>query len=174
MNEKIAKIRQKIVRLENFFEDIAKEFRKEMKIEYLYFLMINERTGNFVTKYSTGKGNICLAKKELNFLVKNENEEIIFPEMEFKSDSRLIVKRTLLTKVKWKIRLHKVHALMPLYYNGKMICLILFRKRSSGHWPNNSYDFLKEIKKEIEYYLASILLYNQALDGVMKKCMALD
>jgi len=174
MNKEIAKIKGKMVKLEGFFKDVAKEFRKEIHVENLYFLMENKKTGGFITKYSTCAGNPSFNDKELRILCSDDGNGLIFPELTFKYDNRSIIKRTLLTKIQWKIRFYKIHAILPIYFDDKIICLILFQRRSVESWSDGSYDFLKEIKKEIEYYLASILLYNQALDGVMKKCMALD
>lgn len=173
MNKEIAKIREKIVKLEDFFEDVAKEFSKEIETEQLCFLIKNEKTGGFFTKYSTYGGRVYFSDKELRILCFNNKNEIILPKAEFKKDNHSIIKRTLLAKIQWKIRFYKIHAILPIYFNSKVICLILFRSQPAKHWPDSNCDFLKKIKPEVEYYLASILLYNQALDGVIKRCIAL-
>lgn len=174
MNEKIAILKEKIVNPQDFFKDAVKVFRKKIKIERLHFLMPDEKTGDFVTKYTTSGGSICLTKKELQILGDGGQKPIIFPAIEFKRFDCSIIKWSILAKVRWKIWFYHIHAVMPIYFDCRIICLILFRDRGCNNWPDKNYHYLKRLKPEIEYYLTSILLYNQALERVIRQYEGLE
>lgn len=168
MNKEITNIKGKIVNLDNLFRDIVKEFRKKMGLDKIYFLMPNREAGDFVTKHSTNGSNISITCKELKVLFIDNKREIIFPKEELKQNDYSMIRWRLISKVRWKVWWYKIHAVMPIYLNDKILCLILFCDKPTNRWFKRDVNYLKKIKSKIEFCLGSIFLYNQALERVMR------
>jgi len=169
MKEEITSLKNKMVNPEGFFKDVIKEIRKTTKIENIDFLALDEKTGGFITKYSTNGSKVCITRTELKLLCLNNKEGIIFPETEFNHSDQSIIRWTLFTKTRWKVWFYKICAIMPIYFDDKIICLVLFRDQPNNRWTDRNISHLKKIKVSTEYCLGSIFLYNQALGRVIRE-----
>jgi len=160
------KLEKKIVNLEDFFRSVAAVLEKKIKFERLYFL-IPDQNSNFVTKYSTDGGKIILKKNEAEILREKPEKLIYYPKINFQANS--LLEKILRLKLSWKIRKHRIFAIMPIYSGGRAICIILF----SGLFPVRHFAknirCLENIRREMGYSLEGIILYNQALRRIIRE-----
>lgn len=164
---KIVELKNKITDLEDFFKCAAGELMKQTRFKRLHFLVPDDKNGDFVTKHSTHGAKIRLTKKELRLLGENIEKDIFYPKKVFQRNGFL--GKISFIKINWKIRLHGISAIMPIYSDGKIICLILFTGQLVDDWLNRNSHYIDRIRQEMTHCLETILLYNQTLERIIKE-----
>jgi hypothetical protein len=167
MNKKKDELKDKIINLEDFFSCVADELRKETRLKRFHFLLPDDKNGDFVTRHSTCGSKIRFIKKELCFLGEDARKDIFYPKIAFRQYSFL--RRILIIKFNWKIQWHGISAIMPIYSDGKIICLILFADKLPDKKPYKNTRYINHIKREITRCLEEIILYNQALERIIRE-----
>lgn len=165
MKTNIDILKNKMVNLEDFFRCAAKMLKKEMKFDHSYFMVPDNKKGDFATKYSTFDHHIHFTKREVSAFIGRDNNDIYYNRRLFLSSD--LFKNISLVKLTWKMMWHGISAIMPIISEGKIICLILL----AGTYSNNKFDKnasnINYLRREITRYLEEILLYNQALKRII-------
>lgn len=169
MKKEIVKLKKKIVDPNKFFRKIVVYFKKNIGIKNIYFLMPKQEAGDFILKYPINGSNICITRNELKIVSFYGFKEIVFLTTELKQNDYIIINRILFARLKWKIWVNKISAIMPIYLNDEIICLALFKGRLSDNWFDINSKHLNKMKSIIEYCLGAIVLYNQAVGRIIRK-----
>ncbi|MFH1367175.1 MAG: hypothetical protein ABIH38_04290 [Patescibacteria group bacterium] len=167
MEETRFKLREKLVNLEDFFKCAAKTLKKEIKFKYSYFLVPDDEKGDFMTKYSTLNHHIRFTKKEADVFIENRNNNICYPDKAPRTAD--LFKNISLIKLNWKIKWYGISAIMPIVSEGKIICLILLSGICSKNVLNKNTGNINYLREEITHCLEEIILYNQALERIIRE-----
>jgi hypothetical protein len=139
---------------------------KQTRFKRLHFLVPDDKNGDFITKYSTCGSYIRLANKKLRHLSENFQEGILYPKVTIRRCGFL---SRILLKIHWKMRLRSASAIMPIYRDSEVICLILFSDRLVDDWFSKHSHCVNVLQCEITYCLEVILLYNQTLERIIRE-----
>lgn len=162
----ITELQNKIIKLEDFFKSASGELRKKTGLTRFHFLMLDDKSGKFVTKYSTCGSYISFAKKKLCHLSENSKVGILYPKMMIQRSGFL---SRIILKIYWQIQMFNVSAIAPIYQDSEVICLILFSDRMADDWLIRHSHYVNALQREITHCLDAILLYNQTLEGIIKE-----
>ena len=58
--------------------------------------------------------------------------------------------------------------IMPIYLNDEIICLIVLKGRFNDNWFKANSKYLKKIKSIVEQRLGAVILYNRALERIIR------
>jgi len=163
---KITELEDKIVYFEDFFKRVSSELQKKTGFTRLHFLMLDNKNKNFVTQYSTHGLNINFTKKEIKFLSNEFKKNIFYPKILIRWNSFL---NQIFFKIYWKIRLRNTSAIIPIYRDREIICLILFSDRLADDWLVKHSHYVSVFQREIINCLDAIIFYNQTLEGIIKE-----
>lgn len=167
MDEKIIKIKNKIVKLEDFFRDMAGAFSDKAGLKNICFLTLDDKTLGFVTAFSTIGSNIRLSKKDLTAFKQALVREIFFPRKVLWN--WVLLKRLRHFQIIWKVYVCGISAIMPIQGSNGVCCLIVFCDRRADGWFSKNIEYTNTINKHIAFCLEAIWLYNQALEGIIRK-----
>ncbi len=162
----IQELEDKIIDLEDFFKRVASRFNERAALKRLCFLLPSENNGNYITKYATFHIFICLSQKNIHRLNKNSHEDILCPHNALQRCGLL---RRMYLKIYWKIRLRDPVAIMPIYRDREIACIILFFDRLANDWLSKHSHSVDALQREIAYCLEAIILYNQALERIIRE-----
>ena len=151
--------------LPSLFKLIAQDVFVKTGQNKLLFLTEHFFDRNFYTCYSTHGARLCFSWKELDFLLGDNPEEIIYPLLLLRNYSFY---RRIFSKICWKIRRHRINAIVPVYEERNIICLIVFVGRDYKDILINSY-YQSDFQQKMNYCLKSVILYNQAVNRLIKK-----
>jgi len=112
MNEQISTLKSKIVKLEDFFQDIASTFVDKAGLRHISFLTPDNQTRDFITSFSTSRSNIKVTKKDLSSFNGTLRSEIFFPRKMLWSWG--LWKQIRYIKIIWKIYIYGISAVMPI------------------------------------------------------------
>jgi len=159
-------LKNRIIDLENFFKRTAGRLRERTKFEQFHFLVPDDKYGDFITVYSTCGSYIRLTKKKLRHLNENSQNGILYPKVTIQRCGFL---SRILLKIHWKMRLRSASAIMPIYRDSEVICLILFSDRLADDWFSKHNHCVNVLQREITYCLEAIMLYNQTLERIIRE-----
>jgi len=159
-------IQIKIINLADFFKHISGKLRQETKFKRFYFLVPNDKNGDFITKYSTCGSHIRLAKKKMRYLNEYLENGIFYPKIMFQRCSFL---RRVIFRITWKTRLHNASVIMPIYGDSGIICLVLFADKLAEDWLDSHSSYIDVIRQEFTCCLEGILLYNQTMERIIRE-----
>jgi len=163
---KIIELKDKIIKLEDFFKSASSELCEKTGLTRFHFLMLDEKSKYFVTKYSTCDSYISFAKKKFYHLNENFQENILYPKIVIQHSSFL---SRIFLRIYWQVRMYNISAITPIYRNNEIICLILFSDPMSDDWFAKNSSYINAFKLEISHCLDAIILYNQTLEGIIKE-----
>lgn len=166
MNEGITYLKRKIVKLEDFFRDTALTFNDKAGLKHMSFL-VPDSMRDFSTAFSTYNPSMRVAIKELTPFNQALGEEVFCPR-------KLLWNFTLWKWIRyfrliWKIYLYGISAIMPIHGSDGVCCLIVFYDRHANQWFEKHAEFTHTVNQHISFCLASITLYNQTLEGLIRK-----
>lgn len=145
----------------DLFADITAELQSH-GLWHFHFLLPDKK-GRLTTAYASERRFIRLTKNE-SLMVSGENPKEIFllPE-DLASVNYPLVKKSVLFKLRWKMQWYDIRAAMPVFYNKKLICLVLFGDYQARIWQHACPEFIQNIKQDLAYCLHSILHYNNTM-----------
>jgi len=162
-------LKEKIIRPEDFFASVAKELTNKLNFKGFYFLMPKGESKFFITRYTTKEGRRVRFNRQELELLNISGQDITFTKDMFKKEKNSIIKNILRAKIRWKLRFYEIYAVVPIYFEGKIICLILFCNTSEKKHFYKKYKYIKKIRLEIQSIFVSILHYNRAISRIIKK-----
>jgi len=167
MDERITNLKQKIVKTEDFFRDIARTFRDKAGLKYIHFLMPDAKMCDFITVFSTYGSNIRITKKDLASFNRPLEKDIFYPRKVLWGWD--VWKQICYFKVIWKIYLYGISAIMPVKGSNGVCCLIIFCDQHANKCFDKNTEFAHTINQHISFCLESIRLYNQTLEGIIRQ-----
>lgn len=168
MDEQITNLKRKIVKLDDFFKDMAGAFRNKAKFQKLMFLTPNDKNGGFRMIYSTNRVRMSFSKSEIDIFKPYLAWELFYPKHQVWDWlwRHPFCRLTLI----WKVYRYGISAIMPIHGSNGLSCLILFCDHGVKNWINQNLEYMKEMAQNITFCLEAIRLYNQTLEGLFKKC----
>lgn len=165
MDKRINNLKRKIVKLEDFFQDMASIVCDKAGLKHIHFLTPDNETGDFITTFSTSDLTIRLSKKD--FTPFNRALEIFYPGKMLWGWG--LWKQVRYFKVIWKIYVYGISVVMPIRGSNGVCCLVVFCDRKAENWFNQNSEFVHTVNQHISFCLEAVRLYNQTLEGVINK-----
>jgi len=157
----IKDLHNKIINLETFLQRVSCGLSEKIGFTRVIFLICKEENRS-IALHNSLKMSVYLTRTELNIIKTGSHNESYWSINDLRCEC--FHKKIILIKIKWKLWLHGISAIMPIYYDNELICLFLFKHQ----FIDKQRYCLKNIRQEITDCLASILLYNQTLEDIIK------
>ncbi len=129
--------------------------------------MQDANSTNFITVYTKTHDRLIITKKEIEALEQESRETVIMYPLQLLRKNKS-GKWYFMNKTYWSIKLKKIFAILPIYDDNTIICLVVFLDQNIKSKLISNYSYITLLRREITYCIKAIMLYNRSIARIVE------